>query len=80
MSTPNTRKFRSTTEVRCPECGKTLSRAADLQRHKDAYHPDGTEVKYVGGTTLNTFISHSLSIGFLVDTPDARTRPNRKVT
>ncbi|KAH8982234.1 hypothetical protein EDB92DRAFT_131894 [Lactarius akahatsu] len=45
MSTQSTRKFPSTSEATCPDCGTTLSRASDMKRHRNTQHPDGTEVK-----------------------------------
>ncbi|KAI9430872.1 hypothetical protein H4582DRAFT_2014625 [Lactarius indigo] len=45
MPTRSTRKFPSTSEATCPDCGTTLSRGSDMKRHRNTQHPDGTEVK-----------------------------------
>ncbi|KAH9064296.1 hypothetical protein EDB87DRAFT_1766527 [Lactarius vividus] len=45
MPTQSARKFPSTSEATCPDCGTTLSCAADMKRHRKTQHPDGTEVK-----------------------------------
>ncbi|KAH9164177.1 hypothetical protein EDB89DRAFT_445532 [Lactarius sanguifluus] len=45
MPTQSTRKFPSTSEATCPDCGTTLSRGSDMKRHRKTQHPDGTEVK-----------------------------------
>ncbi len=80
MPKQSTQKFSSTTEARCPVCGVTLSRIADLTRHMSARHPDGTEVKYVRDMPLNILTAHGLSIGSIVRMPAARTGPISKAT
>ncbi|KAH9039018.1 hypothetical protein EDB84DRAFT_1071494 [Lactarius hengduanensis] len=45
MPTQSARKFPSTSEATCPDCGTTLSRGSDMKRHRKTQHPDGTEVK-----------------------------------
>ena len=43
----------SSCEAQCPDCGAILSRKADMNRHRKTRHSDGTEKKYVCGTTSN---------------------------
>jgi hypothetical protein len=53
MSFQSIRKSPSNCEAQCPDCGMTLSRQADLNRHRKVKHPGGTVTKYVGGTMPN---------------------------
>ncbi|KAF8271670.1 hypothetical protein EI94DRAFT_1796796 [Lactarius quietus] len=46
MSTQSTLPIPIAPEVKCPDCGTTLSRKYDLKRHRKTQHPTGTEVKY----------------------------------
>jgi hypothetical protein len=47
MSTNSTRKYPSTIEAKCPECGRMFSRGSELNRHRRTKHPDGTAFKCV---------------------------------
>lgn len=53
MSYQYSKKAPSDCEAQCPDCGATLSRLADMNRHRKTKHPDGTETKYVGGVISN---------------------------
>jgi hypothetical protein len=53
MSLHQPKKSPSSCEAQCPDCGVTLSRQADMNRHRKTKHSDGTEIMYVGGTTPN---------------------------
>ncbi|KAI0303017.1 hypothetical protein BC826DRAFT_982878 [Russula brevipes] len=46
MSFLSTTKPPSGCEAECPECGVTLSRLADMKRHRKTKHSDGTETKF----------------------------------
>ena len=63
MSLCSSKKAPSDCEAQCPDCGVTLSRLADMNRHRKTRHPDGTETKYVGGTISTPPKANDLSIG-----------------
>jgi hypothetical protein len=54
MSLPFSKKTASDSGAQCPDCGKIMSRRADMNRHRKNIHPDGTETKYVVGTILTS--------------------------
>ncbi|KAF8505400.1 hypothetical protein F5888DRAFT_1648729 [Russula emetica] len=46
MSLLSSKKAPSDCKAQCPDCGVTLSRLADMNRHRRTKHPDGNETKF----------------------------------